>query len=61
MLDMAEGGSGEQATGAATGASEALRAHVGTPDIFISYASPDIAVANAVTTAPRVIQGVVEY
>jgi TolB-like protein/Flp pilus assembly protein TadD len=51
MLDMAEGGSGEQATGAATGASEALRAHAGTPDIFISYASPDIAVANAVCSA----------
>jgi TolB-like protein len=51
MLKMVEGGGGEQATGAAPEAPGALRAHAGTPDIFISYASPDIAVANAVCNA----------
>src|SRR5450755_662134 len=51
MLDMAEGGGGDQASGAAPQAPGALRAHAGTPDIFISYASPDIAVANAVCHA----------
>ena len=48
---MAEGGGGDQASGAAPEAPGALRAHAGTPDIFISYASPDSAVANAVCNA----------
>src|SRR5471030_1304415 len=36
--DVAEGGGKEQATGV----------HTGTPDVFVSYASSDAAVANAV-------------
>jgi TolB-like protein/Tfp pilus assembly protein PilF len=51
MLNMAEGGGAEQATGAATVASEALRAHSDAPDVFISYASQDAAVADSVVGA----------
>ena len=48
---MAEGGDGERATGAAVAAPEALRAPSGTRDVFISYASQDAAVADAVVGA----------
>ena len=48
---MAEGGGGKEATGAAPEAPEALRAYSGAPDIFISYASQDAAVADAVVGA----------
>ena len=48
---MAEGGGGEQVTGAAPEAPGALSAYAGTADIFISYASADLAVANAVCNA----------
>jgi TolB-like protein len=48
---MSEGDGGDRASGAAPEAPGALRAHAGTPDIFISYASPDIVVANAVCNA----------
>jgi TolB-like protein len=50
-LDMAEGGGGKEATGAAPEAPEALRANAGIPDIFISYASQDASVADAVVRA----------
>ena len=48
---MAEGGGGERASGAAVAAPEALRAPSGTRDVFISYASQDAAVADAVVGA----------
>src|SRR6202140_5638514 len=48
---MAEGGDGERATVAAVAAPAALRAHAGTSDVFISYASQDAAVADAVVGA----------
>src|SRR6202162_5619850 len=47
---MPEGG-GEQATGAAAGAPEALRAHWGTSDVFIASPRQDAAVADAVVGA----------
>lgn len=45
---MAESGGGKEATGAAPGAPEDLGAHSGTSAVFISYASEDAAVADAV-------------
>jgi len=45
---MAESGGGKEATGAAPGAPEDLGAQSGTSDVFISYASQDAAVADAV-------------
>ena len=48
---MAEGGGGDQAMGAAPGAPESLRLQSGAPDVFISYASQDAAVADAVVGA----------
>jgi TolB-like protein len=47
-LDMAESGGGKEATGTAPGAPEDLGAQSGTPDVFISYASQDAAVADVV-------------
>ena len=51
MVKMAEGGGGERAMGAASGAPEPLRAHSDTRDVFISYASQDATVADAVVGA----------
>jgi TolB-like protein/Tfp pilus assembly protein PilF len=48
---MAEGGGGKEATGAAPAAPGALRAQSGTADVFISHASQDVAVADAVVGA----------
>jgi len=45
---MAEGGGGREATGAAAGALELLRARSGAPDVFIRYASQDAVVADTV-------------
>jgi TolB-like protein len=51
MIKMAEGGGGERAMGAASSAPEPLRAHSDTRDVFISYASQDATVADAVVGA----------
>jgi TolB-like protein/Tfp pilus assembly protein PilF len=50
-MGMAERGGGECATSGEAAAPEALRAHSGTPDVFISYASQDAAVADAIVGA----------